>query len=171
MKIKLLIASLFLVQSYASMAQSYEGVNVIAKTIRDSLFNNLQNDGLKDSIAIYTSAIKLKIVKKGLKAFAEKISVSDSIAYTVFYNLDFLKKINYAPLMKSGDTITVIVPVAIMMNGCNTCPPGQMQLLSRSDFTKKILKLFYEPVDYKASTTNGLFLRPAVFILNNREDY
>lgn len=170
MKVKLLLLVFLMIQSVGLTAQTNRSLKTITENIHKLLFMNVNHEGVRDSIAVYTTAIKLDIIRGNSSANVKKISVSDSIAYSVFNDLTFLKAIDFAPLAGAKDSITVIIPIAIMMEACNTCSPGQLKLFSRSDYRRKILNLFFNTDAGNSNPERYIYLKPYTLIVNNKVD-
>lgn len=170
MKVKLLLLVFLMIQSVGLTAQTNRSLETITENIHRLLVWNANNAGVRDSIAVYTTAIKLDVIRADSRANVKKITVSDSIAYSVFNDLTFLKAIDFAPLAGAKDSITVIIPIAIMMEACNTCSPGQLKLFSRSDYRRKIFNLFFNTDTGNSNPESYIYIRPLALVLNNSVD-
>lgn len=55
---------------------------------------------LKDSVALYSFAIELNVVKHKDSTLVKTINVNDSIAKVLYKDFDFLKYINFSSILK-----------------------------------------------------------------------
>ncbi|CAM4064644.1 hypothetical protein SAMN06265348_102180 [Pedobacter westerhofensis] len=68
---------------------------------------------IKDSIAIYTYTITIKIRNSKNGSTNAELSVSDAMLYTYFPNLKQLSKIDFKPLVLNTLGTTLVIPIVI----------------------------------------------------------
>ncbi|WP_354330787.1 hypothetical protein [Pedobacter sp. CG_S7] len=83
--------------------------------ISNMLFPQLDATTLPDSVAIYSFAIKLEIRVNNKEVTVDKITVTDSIAYKLFKEINNLKSINFSSIIGKKKSIDVVIPVSIFI--------------------------------------------------------
>ncbi len=167
--IKTLILCFFLMFFLDANAQKPLSESEINKLISDSLFNGkLENfRKLKDSVDFYAFALELNIKKKGKYAIMETINTNDSIAYVIYDNFDFLKKINYSSILKERKSATIIIPVGIIISYVNN-PTGPIPLLKAEELMPKLAKLFNKDFKKNNQLSKFIYLDPIICLCSTK---
>lgn len=115
----LLISILFFLTFSGLKAQEVKKTDarkIERKKIYDLFYKSISRDSFKDTNMIYMFAYKVD-VRKNKRGVVEvlSINVSDTVAKSIFKNLDFLKQINYGLFMGKSSRSTFVFPIAIML--------------------------------------------------------
>jgi hypothetical protein len=131
--------------------------HAITSKIGKQLFFQIDDTFFKDSIAIYSFAITIRITHFGKNAIVREVSSNDPIAFKIFKNLDTLKSIDFSELALGRKSIRLIVPVAILAMAHKQIPLNGSILVS--DLGQAIEKLFDVP---KPDLDYDIFLEPYI---------
>jgi hypothetical protein len=162
MKKLLILFTLFLGISIPSFGQA-DSVSIVQKISRGL---NITADKLKDSIAFYSFAYKLKIIRFNDSSFVSNISVNDSIETSIVKNRSFLKSINYASIMGGRREITLIIPFSVIVTDHNSKKKLDKKI-SFIDFTTRIENLFFADPKSQA-LDNFIFFRPMMVYFDKK---
>ena len=125
---------------------------------------------LKDSIAFYSWAYRLKIRRFKDSTIVETISENDSIAKLIVNDPSYLKRINFSSVLGKRREATLIIPISVIVTDYNTSQDPAKKI-SFYDFSTRIRKLF-NTRDGTEYDENQIYFQPIMIYLNKRiNDY
>ncbi len=126
---------------------------------------NIAKDSIKDSIAMYTFAISVKIEKRRKTVDIKEIKSNDTICYKIWPKLDSLLKgkgIDWGVLAPNKGISEIIIPISIIvMNHNNSSDNPTVSLL---DMESKLNALFAKNIISK----NCMYLHPMIVRMYKR---
>lgn len=121
---------------------------------------------LKDSVALYTFAIELNVVKQKDSTLVKSINVNDSIAKVLYKDFDFLKYINFSSVLKEKKEAILVIPVAIQIAWVNKPTTATAMLkVGNGEILNRIAAMFN--LDYKrkkTKTEHFIYLTPILHL-------
>lgn len=121
---------------------------------------------LKDSVALYSFAIELNVVKHKDSTLVKTINVNDSISKVLFKDFDFLKYINFSSVLKEKKEAILVIPVAIQITWINK-PTTATPMLKISDgqILDRIAAMFNMDLKRKQTKTEHfIYLTPILYL-------
>ena len=135
-------------------------------TITTTLTSGFDVNVFKDSIAMYSSAIRIDVEMVKGKLIVKKLSANDSLVYKMFKNLDRLKTFDYSIVLRNRNSARIIVPVVILIASYKDSPAKPK--ISIDNIPKHILKMLDDvgnnKVDFPAS--QNIYLQPYYFMVS-----
>lgn len=165
MKKTILSLLIVLVTGYSGMAQSNNDTNEISQYLMKFDLNKL-----KDSIAMYSFAFKVDIENDSEHIKISKIEVNDSLAYSLYKDFDFLKRVDYKTLLGKSKKSSVIFPVMIVLVGYSENDKPKQQVLPLSNIygiKRTIEQLFYE----NKNAGDYIYYRPTALFIDKTKYY
>lgn len=153
---KVLLLVVTMLSSMTIHAQNLDK-HAITSKIGKQLFSQIDETFFKDSIAIYSFAITIRITHAGKKAIVREVGSNDSVAFKIFRNLDTLKSIDFSKLTSRQRSVRLIVPVAILIMAHKQTPQNGSVLVT--DLKQSIEKLFDVP---KPDIDKDIYLDPYI---------
>jgi hypothetical protein len=152
MKNKYYLLLLFLI-STSALAQ--DNNNIEREKINNLFYKAVNRNAFKDTTMVYMFAIKVEVYNKKGIINIKSVNASDSSAYLIFTNLDFLKEINYKVFMQKRKNASFIFPVSIILSYPEK--PSGSSLIGK-DIQDKIEKLWFRTEYANTSTENYIYI-------------
>lgn len=114
----------------------------ISRELTSRLFYQLQNNELKDSVAVYTFTITIEITNGDKMPIVANVHSSDQLAYKVFPNLDTLRSVDFKKLRFRSKKVRLVLPTAIVIKAHNgSIKPETLQMTDVSNVLYKMLRV------------------------------
>ena len=123
-----------------SVHAQMEADRKLNKDVTKILSSGFDLSALKDSIAMYSSAIRIDVKMVKGKCIVQQLSANDSLIYKMFKGLDKLKIIDYSSIIGHRKTARIIIPIVILIARYNNSSPDSKIILY--DMPEKIMKMF-----------------------------
>ncbi|MBC8987496.1 hypothetical protein H9X96_17140 [Pedobacter sp. N36a] len=125
---------------------------------------------LKDSVALYSFAIELNVVKHKDSTLVKTINVNDSIAKVLYKDFYFLKYINFSSVLKEKKEAILVIPVAIQITWINK-PTMATPMLKAGDgeILDRIATMFnLDLKQKKLKTDHFIYLTPILYLAGTK---
>lgn len=157
-KLLIIFALITAAKIFPTMAQENQGKDLFREKMVGQL--NFNNEALKDSVALYTFNIQIRVASKNKKASAQSVWASDSIAYKVFKDFEVLKTSDYSDFTNGKSVTLIVVPIAIIVSN----HPGRSSdpRIPIMDLKEKIERLFDMTGKERMSSDEIMYLAPVV---------
>lgn len=121
---------------------------------------------LKDSVALYSFAIELNVVKHKDSTLVKTINVNDSIAKVLYKDFDFLKYINFSSILKEKKEAILVLPVAIQIAWVNKPTTATAMLkVGNGEILDRIAAMFNLDLKRKKTKTDHfIYLTPILHL-------
>lgn len=158
----LMLTFLFMKSIYAQVVDDRK----LNDTITTTLTSGFNINVFKDSIAMYSSAIRIDVEMVKGKCVIKKLSANDSLVYKMFKNFDRLKSFDYSIVLRNRNSARIIIPVVILIASYENGPAKAK--ISINSIPKQILNMFDDvgnnKVDFPAS--QNIYLQPYYFMVS-----
>ncbi len=167
--ISLLLANILISYAVTNAQIVPSKIAVEEEKIDEKLLLNCKNNRLKDSIAVYTFAIKVTAEKKQTKTIIKKIETNDPLlSGKVLPGLDSLfKDIDFGVFIKGKGIREIIIPIAITINDYNGVKYPTK--IDTEDVYNSFNKMFY--YNENNFKYDYIFLSPKSFLMSKKVDW
>lgn len=147
------------------MAQVLKKDLDITQKISVDLLKHLRTDSLKDSVALYTFAIKLKLSNISSRSHIENITINEQFALSLYKDFNFLKNIDFIPLMHGKKRISMVIPVMLLVSETNKATDHRIKI---DDLPKKFKAFMNYDHNRKSMTDKYIYLDPQVITIETK---
>jgi len=132
----------FLIIMFIGSTYAQDNAQVKASVQLSSLLHyNMSRKLLKDTNQVVMFAFRVDVHLINGKYKISKVSASDSIAYAYYPDIEFLNQVDYRVLARNRTKISVIIPVAVLIQYPTKTNPGLEHIDSIAKLLGKYLFL------------------------------